>query len=155
MRPSIPPWLRFLLLALASALPLLASAQSGDKPFNKEGLDQLTAQIALYPDPLLSQVLTASTCPADVAEAARWSRVHAEQKGDDGVEMVANEPGDPSVQSPVAWPVKWRDPGVTTFIVDKAGNVHQNDLGPGSDRLARAMTAYDLDSSWTGVPSSH
>ena len=54
----------------------------------------------------------------------------------------------------VAWPVKWGDTGVMTFIVDKAGNVYQKDLGPDSDKLARALTAYNPDASWTKVPSS-
>src|SRR3954471_2687614 len=36
-------------------------------------LDQLVAPIALYPDPLLTQVLMASTYPLEVVEAARWS----------------------------------------------------------------------------------
>ena len=46
----------------------------------------------------------ASTYPVDVAEAAKWSRAHSEQKGDDAVKMVENEPWDPSVQSLVAFP---------------------------------------------------
>ena len=60
----------------------LALAQQGTT-FSNEGLDQLTAQIALYPDALLSQVLMAATYPADVAEAAKWSRANPEAKGDD------------------------------------------------------------------------
>jgi hypothetical protein len=51
----------------------------------------------------------------------------------------------------VAWPVKWGDSGVMTFVVDKAGTVHQKDLGPGTDAIARAMTAYNPDSTWTRV----
>jgi hypothetical protein len=35
-------------------------------------LEQLVAPIALYPDPLLSQVLMASTYPLEVVQAARW-----------------------------------------------------------------------------------
>jgi hypothetical protein len=97
-------WLRWPALVLAFAVPALAAAQSADKPFSKEQLDQLTAQVALYPDALLSQVLMASTYPADVAEAAKWSRAHSEAKGDDAVKMVENEPWDPSVQSLVAFP---------------------------------------------------
>ena len=106
MRPFILPWLRSLavVLALLLAAPPFASAQTGGTQFSKEKLDQLTAQIALYPDSLLSQVLMASTYPAEVAEAAKWSRAHSEQKGDDAVKMVENEPWDPSVQSLVAFP---------------------------------------------------
>ena len=92
------------LLVLALALPTLAVAQSSGKQFSNEQLDQLTAQVALYPDPLLAQVLMAATYPADVAEAAKWSREHSEVKGDAAVEMVQDQPWDPSVQSLVAFP---------------------------------------------------
>jgi hypothetical protein len=54
----------------------------------------------------------------------------------------------------VAWPVKWGDTGVMTFIVDKSGAVYQNDLGPDTDKLGRAMTAYNPGANWTKVPAS-
>ena len=99
---------RWLALALALVLPVAAAAQTQAQPsgkqFSSEQLDQLTAQVALYPDPLLAQVLMASTYPADVAEAAKWSRAHPDDKGDAAVEMVQDQPWDPSVQSLVAFP---------------------------------------------------
>ena len=104
MRPILLPALRWLSFALALTAPTLASAQTADKPFSKEQLDQMTAQVALYPDALLAQVLMASTYPADVVDAAKWSRAHPDAKGDDAVKMVENEPWDPSVQSLVAFP---------------------------------------------------
>jgi hypothetical protein len=79
---------------------MLAFAQN----FSNEQVDQLTAQIALYPDSLLSQVLMASTYPADVAAAAKWSREHPDAKGDDAVQMVQDRDWDPSVASLVAFP---------------------------------------------------
>jgi hypothetical protein len=97
-------WLRRLAFTIAVAVPALALAQSGGSAFSSQQLDQLTAQIALYPDSLLSQVLMAATYPADVAEAAKWSRANSEMKGDDAVKMVENQPWDPSVQSLVAFP---------------------------------------------------
>ena len=93
-----------LLAALAFAVPVLASAQSADKPFSNEQLDQLTAQVALYPDSLLAQLLMATTYPEDFAAAAAWSKAHPDAKGDDAVKMVENEPWDPSVASLVAFP---------------------------------------------------
>lgn len=48
----------------------------------------------------------------------------------------------------VAWPAKWGESGVMSFIVGKDGVVHEKDLGPSSDRIARAMTAYNPDASW-------
>jgi len=88
-------------------LPVLFAwpAQAQDaKPFSNEQLDQLTAQIALYPDSLLAQVLMATTYPEDFAAAAAWSKAHPDAKGDDAVKMVENEPWDPSVASLVAFP---------------------------------------------------
>src|SRR5665647_3915783 len=35
-------------------------------------LDNLVAPVALYPDPLLSQVLAASTYPLEIVEAQQW-----------------------------------------------------------------------------------
>lgn len=91
--------LRRLILTLAM-LPILSSAQT----YTNENVDQLTAQIALYPDSLLSQVLMASTYPADVTEAAKWSRANSDAKGDEAVQQVENESWDPAVQSLVAFP---------------------------------------------------
>jgi hypothetical protein len=104
VRPSIFRWICSAALALAAAFPLLAPAQGGGGQFSKEQLDQMTAPIALYPDSLLSQVLMASTYPADVAAAAKWSRANSDKKGDDAVSLVQSEPWDPSVQSLVAFP---------------------------------------------------
>jgi hypothetical protein len=67
-----------IVLALALA-PMLARAQ---QTFSKEQIDQLVAPIALYPDSLLSQVLMAATYPADVTDAAKWSKANPNQKGD-------------------------------------------------------------------------
>jgi len=53
----------------------------------------------------------------------------------------------------VAWPVKWGDTGVMSFIVGKDQVVYQKDLGPDTDAQARAMKAFDPDSSWTKVSS--
>jgi len=92
-------WFGMLLLAWSG----FALGQQ-DATFSNQRLDQLTAQVALYPDALLSQVLMASTYPADVAQAAVWSRAHAESKGDEAVQMVENQPWDPSVKSLVAFP---------------------------------------------------
>jgi hypothetical protein len=86
--------------------PIAASAPSGaaTATFNKEQLEQLVAPIALYPDSLLSQVLMAATYPADVAEAAKWSKANKDMKGDAATEAVQNQAWDPSVMSLAAFP---------------------------------------------------
>ncbi|MGE8064492.1 DUF3300 domain-containing protein [Pseudomonas sp. NPDC089569] len=75
-----------------------------DAVFNQEQLDQMLAPIALYPDPLLSQVLMAVTYPGEVGEAVAWSKANPKAKGDDAVKQVANQTWDPSVQALVAFP---------------------------------------------------
>ena len=48
----------------------------------------------------------------------------------------------------VAWPAKFDDTGVMTFIVNQDGIVYQKSLGPNTDAVARAMKSYDPDASW-------
>ena len=45
-------------------------------------LEKLLAPIALYPDDLVAQILTASTYPLEVVQAARWVNEHPNVKGD-------------------------------------------------------------------------
>jgi hypothetical protein len=52
----------------------------------------------------------------------------------------------------VAWPIKWGDTAVMTFIVSKDRVVYEKDLGPTTDALARAMTTFNPDSTWAKVP---
>lgn len=54
----------------------------------------------------------------------------------------------------VAWPAKWDETGVMTFIVSHDGNVYQKNLGQGTDAAARAMTRFNPDKSWLRVPDA-
>jgi hypothetical protein len=81
-----------------------APVAGAEQQFSNQQLDQLTAQIALYPDALLSQVLMASTYPSDVASAAEWARAHPDAKGDEAVKLVEDRDWDPTVASLVAFP---------------------------------------------------
>jgi hypothetical protein len=38
-----------------------------------------------------------------------------------------------------------------TFIVNHAGTVYQKNLGPNTDELAKRITSFDPDKSWTKV----
>jgi hypothetical protein len=51
----------------------------------------------------------------------------------------------------VAWPVKYGDTGVMTFIVSHDGVVYEKDLGPSSAAVASAMTRFDPDPTWQKV----
>jgi hypothetical protein len=48
----------------------------------------------------------------------------------------------------VAWPAKFGDTGVMTFIVNQDGIVYEKSLGPNTAATAGAMKTYDPDSSW-------
>ena len=72
--------------------------------FTADQLTELVAPIALYPDPLLSQVLVASTYPMEVVEAQQWMQQHSKLKGAQLAEAAKQQPWDPSVQALVAFP---------------------------------------------------
>jgi hypothetical protein len=95
----------FLAMVLLGALSLFqAPVHAQPRYYNQAELDALLAPIALYPDPVLSQVLMAATYPADVSEAAAWSRANPHLKGEDAVRAAQGEPWDPSVKSLLAFP---------------------------------------------------
>lgn len=94
---------KFIAALLAALLFAPALAPAEDR-FSQPELDRLLAPVALYPDPLLSQVLMAATYPADLVEAARWSRANAQFSGDDAVRAADRYDWDPSVKSLLAFP---------------------------------------------------
>jgi hypothetical protein len=118
--------------------------------FTQEQLDQMLAPIALYPDPLLAQVLMASTYPGEVAEAVTWSKAHPDAKGDDAVKQVASQPWDPSVQALVAFPQVLATLGQDPVWVQRLGDAflaQPDDLMNGVQRLRQqAKAAGNLQS---------
>src|SRR6478735_7757401 len=92
-------------LVILLAAPTLAQAQqSGASSFSKEQLEQLAAPIALHPDPLLSQILMASTYPTEVVQAARWARENPKVSGQALQDAMQKQPWDPSVKALTAVP---------------------------------------------------
>ncbi len=69
-------------------------------------IDQLVAPVALYPDPLLADVLTASTYPLEVIDADRWAvdPQNEQLSGDDLTAALDGRNWDPSVRSLVPFP---------------------------------------------------
>jgi Protein of unknown function (DUF3300) len=64
-----------------------------------EQLDSLVAPIALYPDPLLAQVLAASTYPLQIVMLQRWLEKNPNLKDKALADTVAKQPWDPSIQA--------------------------------------------------------
>jgi hypothetical protein len=73
-------------------------------PMTGQQLDDLVAPIALYPDPLVAQVLAASTYPMEIAEAEQWRRDHPKWKASKLMGEAKKQNWDPSVQGLVAFP---------------------------------------------------
>src|SRR6185369_1098648 len=73
---------------MVAAAIVLAAGRAGAadppaaKPFSAAQLEQLVAPIALYPDPLMAQILMASTYPLEIVEASRWLKKNPGLKGD-------------------------------------------------------------------------
>jgi Protein of unknown function (DUF3300) len=69
-------------------------------------LDQLVSRIALYPDGLLAQVLTASTYANEIPDAAAWANQHSYLRGDDLARAIQedNLPWNPSVVALLPFP---------------------------------------------------
>jgi len=74
-----------------------SAAQTAKIP--PEQLDSLVAPIALYPDPLLAQVLAASTYPLEIVLLQRWLEKNKSLKDKELADAVAKQPWDPSVQA--------------------------------------------------------
>lgn len=69
-------------------------------------LDRITSPIALYPDPLLAQVLAAATFADQIPDAARWADQHHFLTGSALVAAMSADqvPWDPSVQALLPFP---------------------------------------------------
>jgi hypothetical protein len=89
-----------LLLALLLVVPTAAIPQNADNSnpqstaaLKPEELDALVAPIALYPDPLLSLVLMASTYPLEIVQAERWLADNGNLSQDQLKAAVDKQPG--------------------------------------------------------------
>jgi hypothetical protein len=69
-------------------------------------VDRLVSRIALYPDPLLAQVLAAATFSDEIPDAARWADQHHYLTGDTLAAAINGDqlPWDPSVQALLPFP---------------------------------------------------
>ncbi|KPH01767.1 hypothetical protein AEQ67_04750 [Pseudomonas sp. RIT-PI-q] len=51
----------------------------------------------------------------------------------------------------IAWPSKYDDTGVMSFMISHEGQVFEKDLGPDGEKLAKSMKRFDPDASWQEV----
>jgi hypothetical protein len=85
-----------------ATVPDPAAAQAPTMP--PEQIETLVAPIALYPDPLISQILVACTYPLELVQAGQWLQQHPELQGQALKDAAAQQSWDPSVQALVLFP---------------------------------------------------
>lgn len=128
--------LTFLYCALG-ALPLAAQDAAPPpapayQPLSPDQLDQILGPIALYPDPLLSEILPAATFPTEVVEADRYLSAGGDPNA------VDQQPWDPSVQALAHYPtvLQWMDNNLPwTTEVGQAFINQQQDVMDSVQRL--------------------
>src|ERR1035437_2154126 len=67
-------------------------------------LDDLVAPVALYPDPLVSQILVASTYPLELVQASQWLQRTPGLTGAALTQAAEQQNWDPSIQALVIFP---------------------------------------------------
>jgi uncharacterized membrane protein YgcG len=88
---------------LAAGAPAVEPTAAPPEP-PPEALDQMVAPIALYPDPLIAQILAAAVYPAEVVEADRWMQQGAALGEAAFGEAVDQQAWDPSVKALTQFP---------------------------------------------------
>jgi len=96
-------------LLLAPGGELLAAQQPPQLPPPGQALapgqlDDLVAPIALYPDPLVSQILVASTYPLELVQASQWLQRNPGFTGAALTQAAQQQNWDPSIQALVVFP---------------------------------------------------
>src|SRR4030043_946038 len=97
-------WVIVVMLVIPPGIMAQDSEQDSEQTeqpekFKKEELVQMLAPIALYPDSLVAQILTASTYPLEVVEAERWLRKNKDLKSDELDKALQEKTWDASVKS--------------------------------------------------------
>ncbi|MCL5097185.1 MAG: DUF3300 domain-containing protein [Candidatus Omnitrophica bacterium] len=104
------------LLCVLAGICVLAQAQMAVpppmpayQPLSGAQLEQLLGPIALYPDPLIAQILAASTFPTEIVMADRYL------SGGGDPNQIDQQPWDASVQALARYPdvLKWMDVNLT------------------------------------------
>jgi hypothetical protein len=129
--------------ALAADTPVVLPALSP--------LQQLLAPIALYPDPLLAQVLTSATSPGQVTEMTKWVQQNPNLQGSE-LQAAAQRKGFdasfialalfPDVLARMASEIDWTTEVGTAFLSDPKGV-----MGAVQQLRAQAQLAGNLNSS--------
>jgi hypothetical protein len=130
---------QFIAVAVALSLLLVPFAQTrvyaqapppgAYAPLDAMQLDQLVAPIALYPDSLVAQVLTASTFSDQVNDADNWIHQNGGMPPDQLAAAVNGMPWDPSVKALAEFPTVLDNMARNTGWTASLGNAYYNQPG--------------------------
>jgi hypothetical protein len=116
------------LILLPSASPQTNAQAAGTVSAGQ--LDSLVAPIALYPDPLLAQVLASSTYPQELVQLQQFLSQNSSLTGQALAQAVTQQPWDPSVQAMAAFPdvvtnmtqnIQWTTDLGNAFLAQESG----------------------------------
>ena len=134
-------WLRIIALlccalVVPGEVPLMAqqpaptpATTAAATPITADQLDSLVAPVALYPDPLLAQVLAASTYPLELVQLQQWLAKHKGLTEKAMADAVKKESWDPSIQGLAGLPdvvkqmvenIKWTSELGNAFLAQQS-----------------------------------
>jgi hypothetical protein len=114
----------------AAEVPTPVTAAEVTKTWSPEALEELLAPVALYPDPVLSQVLIASTNPQEVLDAGNWLLQNTSLEGKALDDAAASAGFTPPLRALVQFPetvdmmcmeLGWTTELGEAFVADQAG----------------------------------
>lgn len=130
--------------------PQAAGSTGQDTKLADNELDSLVAPIALYPDPLLSQTLVASTYPLEIVQLHQWLQQNKNLKGKELTAAVEKQKWDPSVQAMAPFPDVVKQMAENVGWTNDLGNAflaQQNDVMNAVQRMrTKAMEKGALKS---------
>lgn len=89
---------------------------------SNQQLDSMVAPIALYPDPLLGQILVASTYPLEIVQLHQWLEQNKKLKDKALADAVMKKGWDPSVQAMAVFPDVVKQMATSIAWTDDLGN---------------------------------
>jgi hypothetical protein len=124
--------------------------QAAGQPLGAEQLEQLVAPIALYPDVLLAQVLTASTYPDQVSYVDQWRQGQGNAPPEEIAAGADEKNWDPSLKALTAFPQVLAQMARNLRWTSDLGNAYYNQpqdvLGAVQVMRQRAQAAGNLQS---------
>jgi len=117
--PQIPP--------SGSSPPSQASSYTGQGvPLTSDELDSLVSPIALYPDALVAQIMSAATFPDQIAVANYWLQQNKNLTGNALMQAVDKQSWDPSVKALTQFPTVLNNMAQSLSWTSQLGEAYHN-----------------------------